>query len=81
MTGKLLSRDTINVVLVYAMGVFLALAVLGQIVSMIWSKQALGTDVGTAADISGWLCAAAFLSMFGLALSDHKSFDNTRRHG
>jgi hypothetical protein len=81
MTGKLLSRDNINVVLVYAMGVFLALAVFGQIISMIWSKQTLGNDVGTAADVSGWLCAAAFLSIFGLTLSQHKSPDKTRRPG
>jgi hypothetical protein len=79
MTGKLLSRDTINVVLIYAMGMFLALAVLGQIVSMIWSKQTFGTDVADAADASGWLYAAAFLSMFGLTLSDHKKADGARR--
>jgi len=79
MTGKLLSREKINLVLVYAMSVFLVVAVIGQLVSMIWSKQTFGTDVADAADASGWLYAAAFLSMFGLALSDHKKTDGARR--
>lgn len=73
MTGKLLSRDNINIVLVHAMGVFLTLAVLGGLVSLIWNKQAIGNDAGMAADASGWLYAAAFLSVFGLALTKHKS--------
>jgi hypothetical protein len=79
MSGKLLSREKINVILVYAMSVFLVVAVIGQIVSMILSKQTLGTDVADAADASGWLYAAAFLSMFGLTLSNHKKADRARR--
>jgi amino acid permease len=81
MTGKLLSRDSINVVLVYAMGVFLVLAVFGQAVSMIWGQQTFGTDVADVAEASAWLYAAAFVSMFVFALSEHKSPDDTRRHG
>jgi hypothetical protein len=77
MTGKLLSRDNINVILVYTMGVFLAVAVIGGMVSLILGKQVIGNDVGTAADVSGWLYAAAFLSLFCLTLSRRRSAGHT----
>jgi ABC-type spermidine/putrescine transport system permease subunit I len=72
MSRKLLSRESINVVLVYAMGVFLTLAFIGGVISLFVGKQVVGSDISTAADASGWLYAAAFLSMFGLTLSDQK---------
>jgi hypothetical protein len=78
MTTKLLSRERINVVLVYGMGVFLTLAFVGGMVSLFLSKQA-GNDIGTAADASGWLYAVAFLSMFGLTLSDQRKTDGAHR--
>ncbi|HEY6831383.1 MAG TPA: hypothetical protein VI251_02735 [Pseudolabrys sp.] len=79
MTGKLLSRDNISVVLVCAMGVFLALAVIGGTVSLILGKQVIGNDVGTVADVSGWLYAAALLSVFCLTLSKQRSAGHTPR--
>jgi hypothetical protein len=81
MSGRFLSREKINVFLIYAMSVFLVIAVIGQIVSVVLGRQTVGTGVADAADASGWLYAATFLSMFGLTLSDHKKADRARRPG
>jgi len=68
MIGNLFSRDGASSVFLAVMAVCLPLAVLGQIVFLILHRGPVDYDIGTAADVCGWLFTAAFVLTFCLTV-------------
>lgn len=63
-----LSRDVLNLVLFAAMALCLPIVLAGEAVALAFDGQAIGNEAGTAADVFGWLFAAAFLVAFLLTI-------------
>lgn len=61
---RILFNDVVKLLLVAAMAIFLPLILAGEAVALVFDGQVVGNDVGTAADVLGWLFAAAFLALF-----------------
>ena len=70
MPGKSLSRDLIKFVLVTAMAVCLPLTMVGEAAALVFNGETIGNDVGTFADVFGWLFAAAFIAIFVLVIAE-----------
>lgn len=68
MPGRHLSRDLVKFLLVAAMAVCLPLTVVGEAAALVFNGETIGNDVGTFADVFGWLFAAAFIATFVLVL-------------
>jgi hypothetical protein len=68
MVGNLFSRDGASSVFVAVMAVCLPLALLGQVLFLSLHRGPVDYDVGTAADVCGWLFTAAFVLTFGLTI-------------
>ena len=70
MPGRSFSRDFVTFVLVAAMAVCLPLTVIGGAAALVFDGQPIGNDVGTFADVFGWLFAAAFIAVFVLVIGE-----------
>jgi hypothetical protein len=68
MPGKTFSRDLIKFGLVMAMAVCLPLTMVGEAGALVFNGETIGNDVGTFADVFGWLFAAAFIATFVLVI-------------
>ena len=68
MPGKSFSRELIKFGLVAAMAVCLPLTMVGEAAALVFNGEPIGNDVGTVADVFGWLFAAAFLTIFLLVI-------------
>jgi hypothetical protein len=64
---RLLSRPA-KLLLFVAMAVCLPIALASEAVALVFDSQTLGNEVGTAADVFGWLFAVVFLTVFILAI-------------
>jgi hypothetical protein len=64
---RLLTRP-VRLVLFAAMAVCLPIAMAGEAVALVFNGQPVGNEVGTAADVFGWLFAAAFSVAFLLVI-------------
>jgi hypothetical protein len=54
------------------MAVALPLAMAGEAVALAFYGKPLGNGAGTAADVFGWVFAAAFLAVFVLMIADQE---------
>ena len=63
----LLTRP-VKLLLFAAMAVCLPITMAGEAVALVYDGGPVGNEAGTAADLSGWLFAAAFLAVFLLAI-------------
>ena len=70
MASKVTSRDTVNLVLAGVMAIGLVVAMVGGLVAIIRFGQPDGATATWVAETSAWICAAAFLITFFLALRD-----------
>jgi hypothetical protein len=70
MASKVTSRDTVNLVLASVMAIALAVAIVGGIVGVVRFGQPAGTAATWVAETAAWICAAAFLVTFLMALRD-----------
>ena len=64
---RLLTRP-VKLLLFAAMAICLPITMAGEAVALVYDGGPIGNEVGTAADVLGWLFAAAFLSVFLLAI-------------
>ena len=66
--ARALSSGLVKLVLAAVMAVCLPLTMAGEAVALAFDGRPIGNDVGTAADVFGWLFAAAFLAVFLLMI-------------
>ena len=64
---RLLTRP-VKLLLFAAMAICLPITMAGEAVALVYDGGPIGNEVGTAADVFGWLFAAAFLAVFLLAI-------------
>ena len=70
MASKVTSRDTVNLALAGVMAIGLVVAIVGGIVGVVQFGQPTGTAATWVAETAAWICAAAFLVTFFMALRD-----------
>ena len=66
--ARVLSGNLVKFLLVAAMAVCLPITLAGEAVALAYNGQPIGNEVGTAADVFGWLFTATFLALFVLIL-------------
>ncbi len=64
MDSKPVAIDLSSLVLVVSMVVFLSLAIVGEIIALIFEGQPISNTAALAADVSAWLFAALFFFAF-----------------
>ena len=61
-----------------AMAICLPITMAGEAVALVYDGKPIGNEVGTAADVFGWLFAAAFLLIFALVIFEQDWMMRTR---
>ena len=64
---RLLARP-VKLLLFAAMAICLPITMAGEAVALVYDGGPIGNEVGTAADVFGWLFAAAFIAVFVLVI-------------
>ncbi len=64
---RLLTRP-VRLALFAAMAVCLPITMAGEAVALVFNGETIGNEAGTAADVFGWVFAAAFAAVFLLAI-------------
>ncbi len=62
-----------SLILVTLMVVFLSLAIVGEIIALIFGGQPIGNTAALVADVSAWLFASLFFFAFAAALLRERS--------
>ena len=70
MAARIASRDKVNLVLAGVMAIGLVVALVGGTVAIVRFGQPTGTTATWVAETAAWICAAAFLITFFMALRD-----------